>query len=71
MASKLVIVAVLILDVIAFGLAVAAEQRRSTVCFSLCFYVSHIIGDKQSDFMMNSFVSVFHRLHEFCSDTEI
>ncbi|KAJ8448007.1 hypothetical protein Cgig2_028883 [Carnegiea gigantea] len=30
MASKLVIVAVLLLDVIAFGLAVAAEQRRST-----------------------------------------
>ncbi|KAJ8447530.1 hypothetical protein Cgig2_031143 [Carnegiea gigantea] len=30
MASKLVIVVVLILDVIAFGLAVAAEQRRNT-----------------------------------------
>lgn len=30
MASKLVILAILVLDVIAFGLAVAAEQRRST-----------------------------------------
>ncbi|XP_030549800.1 uncharacterized protein LOC115754778 [Rhodamnia argentea] len=30
MASKLILIAVFILDVIAFGLAVAAEQRRST-----------------------------------------
>lgn len=33
MASKLVIILVFIFDVIAFGLAVAAEQRRSTVSF--------------------------------------
>lgn len=33
MASKLVMIVVFIFDVIAFGLAVAAEQRRSTVCF--------------------------------------
>ncbi|KMT13037.1 hypothetical protein BVRB_4g087510 [Beta vulgaris subsp. vulgaris] len=30
MASKLVMVAIIVLDIIAFGLAVAAEQRRST-----------------------------------------
>ncbi|KAL2944154.1 maturase K [Bienertia sinuspersici] len=30
MASKLIIIAVIVLDIIAFGLAVAAEQRRST-----------------------------------------
>ena len=33
MASKLVSIIVFVFDVIAFGLAVAAEQRRSTVCF--------------------------------------
>jgi len=31
MASKLVLIIVFVFDVIAFGLAVAAEQRRSTV----------------------------------------
>lgn len=35
MASKLILIIVFVLDVIAFGLAVAAEQRRSTVSFSL------------------------------------
>lgn len=34
MASKLILITVFIFDVIAFGLAIAAEQRRSTV--SLC-----------------------------------
>lgn len=34
MASKLILIIVFVLDVIAFGLAVAAEQRRSTVSFS-------------------------------------
>lgn len=33
MASKLLLVTVFLLDLIAFGLAVAAEQRRSTVSF--------------------------------------
>lgn len=35
MASKLVLLLVFVLDLIAFGLAVAAEQRRSTVSFEL------------------------------------
>ena len=34
MASKLVMLAVFVLNAIAFGLAVAAEQRRSHVSFS-------------------------------------
>lgn len=33
MASKLLIASVFVFDLIAFGLAVAAEQRRSTVSF--------------------------------------
>lgn len=33
MASKILIIVVFIFDVIAFGLAVAAEQRRSIVRF--------------------------------------
>lgn len=37
MASKLVIIIVFILDLIAVGLAIAAEQRRSVVSISLLF----------------------------------
>lgn len=37
MASKLLLITVFILDLIAFGLAVAAEQRRSTVSFYFLF----------------------------------
>lgn len=33
MASKLLLLVVFVFDLIAFGLAVAAEQRRSTVSF--------------------------------------
>lgn len=40
MASKLVMVAIIVLDIIAFGLAVAAEQRRSTV--SLSSFLNHL-----------------------------
>lgn len=36
MASKLVIIIVFILDLIAVGLAIAAEQRRSVVRIILC-----------------------------------
>nr|KJB13421.1 hypothetical protein B456_002G073300 [Gossypium raimondii] len=50
MASKLLLVAVFVLDLIAFGLAVAAEQRRSTakivqdseVNYNYCVYDSDI-----------------------------
>ena len=35
MASKLVLIAVFIFDIIAFGLAIGAEQRRSTVSIFL------------------------------------
>ncbi|XP_021754806.1 uncharacterized protein LOC110720112 [Chenopodium quinoa] len=41
MASKLVIIAIIVLDVIAFGLAVAAEQRRST---------AHIVSDPDANY---------------------
>jgi hypothetical protein len=45
MASLLVLSLVLVFDLIAFGLAIAAEQRRSTVLFlslslSLCNFQS-------------------------------
>ncbi|XP_022734379.1 uncharacterized protein LOC111287951 isoform X1 [Durio zibethinus] len=50
MASKLLLIAVFVLDLIAFGLAVAAEQRRSTakivqdseVNYNYCVYDSDI-----------------------------
>ncbi|KAF8026152.1 hypothetical protein BT93_F2840 [Corymbia citriodora subsp. variegata] len=50
MASKLILIAVFIFDVIAFGLAIAAEQRRSTarivqdseVQYNYCVYDSDI-----------------------------
>lgn len=50
MASKLLLVTVFLLDLIAFGLAVAAEQRRSTATikqdpekdYNYCFYDSDI-----------------------------
>lgn len=38
MASKLLLLTVFLLDLIAFGLAVAAEQRRSTVSFLNCHF---------------------------------
>lgn len=45
MASKLLMITVFVLDVIAFALAIAAEQRRSTVCtyifFSLIFIFTY------------------------------
>ena len=44
MASKLVLIIVIVLDVIAFGLAVAAEQRRSTVSFSPSLYLFHSLS---------------------------
>ena len=45
MASKLLIITVFVFDLIAFGLAVAAEQRRSTVSLSSIFLL---------------FLSIFH-----------
>ena len=38
MASKLVLISVFILDIIAFGLAIGAEQRRSTVSITIFFF---------------------------------
>lgn len=38
MASKLLLITVFIFDLIAFGLAVAAEQRRNTVSFAALFF---------------------------------
>ena len=42
MASRLVLGVTFVLDLIAFALAVAAEQRRSTVSSSVTFYSSII-----------------------------
>lgn len=44
MASKLLLITVFILNVIAFGLAVAAEQRRSSVSSVFPFFLSHNVG---------------------------
>ncbi|XP_038900268.1 uncharacterized protein LOC120087350 [Benincasa hispida] len=41
MASKLILIIVFVLDVIAFGLAVAAEQRRST---------ANVVQDKEKEY---------------------
>lgn len=64
MASKLLLIAVSILDVIAFGLAVGAEQRRSTVSihsFHLRFYDWTLISVNFAPIPFQSFCSKFSK----------
>lgn len=66
MASKLLLITVFVLDLIAFGLAVAAEQRRSTVTFlfPLLFFFFNIFCRL---LLVASFFPVLYRLiYAFC-----
>ncbi|XP_044491363.1 uncharacterized protein LOC123215369 [Mangifera indica] len=77
MASKLVLISVFVLDLIAFSLAVAAEQRRSTatikqdpeVNYNYCVYDSDIstgLGVGAFLFLMGSQVLVMMASRCFC-----
>jgi hypothetical protein len=44
MASKLLLIIVFVFDLIAFGLAVAAEQRRSTVSIHFSIYYLVVVS---------------------------
>jgi len=56
MASKLLLITVFVFDLIAFGLAVAAEQRRSTVSFLISIHSFFSLNPKQKSGFENNHV---------------
>lgn len=66
MASTLVLAVVFIFDLIAFGLAVAAEQRRSSVSFSDMnfFFLLIFLYKKLSDFISARLLSLCYAVCE-------
>ena len=58
MASKLVLISVFILDIIAFGLAIGAEQRRSTVSITILFsFISLSLSVFNSTILLVTFLA--------------